>query len=117
MNLDISHKPNYFLFAQLLMRFIEKHPPTPPHNQLTIPLTQLEEIFQGNAAATTMNLQGILNIADEYQIETLSGDQKLIQSYHVDSEQSALVLELNPESITELAQGKPLITPDATLQQ
>ncbi|WP_111895666.1 hypothetical protein [Acinetobacter sp. MB5] len=117
MSLDISHKPNYFLFAQLLVRFIETHPPTHPTTQLQIPLSQLQEIFQGDAAATSINLEGILNIANEYKVETLSGDKKLIQSYEIDNEQLNLVLDLNAQAISEMIQGKALIAPDASLQE
>lgn len=117
MNLDFSHKPNYFLFAQLLVRFIETQSKQQNMSQLNISFEQLEQIFQGDSAATTINLEGILNIADEYKVETLSGDQKLIELYQIDHEQLNLTLDLNAQAISELIQGKALIAPDATLQE
>ncbi|MHA3091454.1 hypothetical protein [Acinetobacter brisouii] len=117
MSLDISHKPNYFMFAQLLVRFIESHLPVHPNTQLKIPFDQLQHLFQNDLAATSINLEGILNIANEYKVETLSGDQKLIEFYQIDHEQLNLTLDLNAQAISELLQGKPLITPDATLQE
>ena len=117
MNLDFSHKPNYFLFAQLLVRFIETQSKQQNMSQLNISFEQLEQIFQGDSAATTINLEGILNIADEYQVETLTGDQKLISNYQINSEQSQLQLELNPAAVEAVIQGKALISPDATLHQ
>ncbi|MHA3052212.1 hypothetical protein [Acinetobacter sp. ANC 4640] len=117
MSLDISHKPNYFLFAQLLARFIENHLPIHPSTQLKIPFDQLHHLFQNDPAATSINLEGILNIANEYKVETLSGDQKLIEFYQIDHEQLNLTLDLNAQAISELIQGKTLIAPDATLQE
>ena len=66
MNLNYSHKPNYFLFAQLLVRHIEgyikKHPDA---SDAIFDLRDIYEIFRQDLAATTTNLEGILNIADE----------------------------------------------------
>ena len=118
MSLDYTHKPNYFMFAQLFIRhlqnYFEKHPDA---QNAIFDLRDIYELFRQDLAATTTNLEGILNIADEYQVETLTGDQKLISNYQINSEQSQLQLELNSAAVDALIQGKALISPDATLHQ
>ena len=66
MDVNFSHKPDYFLFAQLLIRHIEgyikKHPDA---NNAIFDLRDIYELFRHDLASTTTNLEGILNIADE----------------------------------------------------
>lgn len=114
MTLEYTHKPNYYLFAQLLVRHIEsyihKHPDA---NNAIFDLRDVYEIFRQDFASTTTNLEGILHIADEYKIETLNGDQPLIQKYQIDANNS-LLIDFNSDALTSLRSGKPILEPDAT---
>lgn len=114
MTLEYTHKPNYYLFAQLLMRHIEsyihKHPDA---NNAIFDLRDVYEIFRQDFASTTTNLEGILHIADEYKIETINGDQPLIQKYQIDAKNNSLLIDFNPDALTSLRSGKPILEPDA----
>ncbi|OTG83881.1 hypothetical protein [Acinetobacter sp. ANC 4648] len=118
MNLNYSHKPNYFLFAQLLIRHIEgyikKHPDA---SNAIFDLRDIYEIFRHDLAATTTNLEGILNIADQYMVDTLKGDQRIIHTYRVDAEKNSLLIDFNQDALHALQEGKPIIEPDATTYQ
>ena len=117
MGLEFSHKPNYFLFAQLLLRHIEsyvkKHPDA---DNAIFDLRDIYELFREDKASATVNLDGIINIADEYKVETLQGDQKLITHHSIDVKNNSLLLDFNPEALKSLREGKPFIYPDPTLQ-
>lgn len=118
MTVSFTHKPNYFLFAHLLIRDIESY--VKSHNintEISFSRNRLDEIFQHDTASYTINLEGILNIVDEYKVETLSGDQRLVQSYSIDAKQDILHIMFNPEALHALQQGNSLITPDATLSE
>ena len=118
MSLRFSHKPNYFLFAQLLVRhiqdYVQKHPSM---SQVAFDLRDIHALFQEDHASSSINLDGIMNIADEYKVETLSGDQRLIQRYSIDGKNTKLMIDFNPEALHGLKEGKPLIEPDATIQE
>ncbi|WP_216934661.1 MULTISPECIES: hypothetical protein [unclassified Acinetobacter] len=118
MSLHYAHKPNYFLYAQLVVRhiqnYIQKNPET---SQLAFDLNEIHALFQDDFASSSINLDGIMNIADEYKVETLSGDQKLIQRYDIDVKNAKLLIDCNPEALQSLKDGKPLIEPDATIQE
>jgi len=55
-----------------------------------------------------------LHIADEYKIETLNGDQPLIQKYQIDAKNNSLLIDFNSDALTSLRSGKPILEPDAT---
>lgn len=116
MSLAFTHKPDYFLSAQLFIRhletYIEKHPEA---NNAIFDLSDIYELFRNDLASATTNLDGILNIADEYKVETLNGDQKIIQHYNIDPTNNSLLINLNSEALTSLRTGKPIIAPDATI--
>lgn len=118
MNLNYAHKPNYFLYAQLLIRhvegYIKKHPDA---NNAIFDLRDIYEIFRHDLASTTTNLEGILNITDEYTVETINGDKKIISSYKIDAEQNTLLIDFDSDSLKAIQDGKQIIAPDATLQQ
>lgn len=118
MSLEYTHQPDYFLFAQLLMghirQYIQKHPDA---DNAIFDLRDIYQIFRQDLASTTTNLEGILNIADEYKVETLQGDQKLIQRYKMDLENNALMIDFHPEALLALREGKPLLHPDSTIQE
>lgn len=118
MSLDFTHKPNYFLFAQLLIRHVEtyihKHPDA---NNAIFDLRDIYELFRQDKASATTNLDGIMNIADDYKIETLHGDQKLISRYGIDTQNNSLLIDFNPDALESLKQGKSILTPDASMQE
>ena len=118
MSLDFTHKPNYFLYAQLIIRHIEgyvkKHPDT---NNAIFDLRDIYQIFQQDLPSTTTNLNAILNIADEYVVETISGDQKIIQNYNIDAANNSLLIDFNLEALQALREGKRIHEPDGTNYQ
>lgn len=114
--MEFSSKPNYFLFAQLMVRHIENYVKKHPDAQNAIfDLRDIYELFRQDLAATTTNLEGILNIADEYRIDTINGDQKIISGFKIDAEQNSLLIDFNADALEALKEGKPFIAPDATL--
>ena len=118
MSLAFTHKPDYFLFAQLIIRhiqnYVQKHPDI---NNVSFDLRDIYDLFHQDMASATTNLDGIMNIADEYQVETLDGDQKLIRRYAIEAKENKLLLELEPAAVTALRNGRQIIPPDATLQE
>lgn len=118
MGLKFTHQPNYFLYAQLLMehikKYVHKHPEAP---NAMFNVGDIYQTFHQDFASTTTNLEGIMNIADEYKVETLQGDQKLIRDYKVDIENNALLIDFNGDALQSLREGKPFIEPDATIQE
>ena len=116
MSLEFTHKPNYFLFAQLLIRHVEtyvrKHPDA---NNAIFDLRDIYELFRQDKASATTNLDGIMNIVDEYKIETINGDQKLISRYGIDTQNNSLLIDFNADALESLKQGKQIISPDASI--
>ncbi len=63
MSLRFSHRPNYFLFAQLLVRHIENCIQKNPNiNQAAFDLRDIHALFQEDHASSSINLDGIMNI-------------------------------------------------------
>ena len=118
MSLQYTHKPNYFFYAQLLIRhiqeYVQKHPDA---DNAIFDLRDIYDLFRQDFASTTTNLEGILNITDEYRVETLNGDQKIISGYKIDVENNFLLIDFNQDALGSLREGKQLIIPDATLQE
>lgn len=113
MNLEYTHKPNYYFFAQLFIRFIESHiRMSPSENDTQFSLIEVIRIFHHDLASTTTNLDAILNICDEYKVETLLGDLKLIHSYFIDTHSNTIHIGYNPVAREALLEGKALIYPD-----
>lgn len=114
MTLEFTHKPNYFLFAQLIIRhletYIKKHPDA---SNAIFDLRDIYQIFRQDLASTTTNLEGILNIADEYLVETINGDQKIISQYKIDAKNNSLLIDFNEDALTALKEGKRIIEPEA----
>lgn len=118
MSLSFTHKPNYFLFAQLVIRHIEQYVKTHADtNQVAFELRDLYQLFGEDKASATINLDGIMNIADEYKVETLEGDQKLIRRYEILAKEDQLVIDFDPAAVTALRNGRTIIPPDATIQE
>ncbi|EZQ10064.1 MULTISPECIES: hypothetical protein [unclassified Acinetobacter] len=118
MSLEFTHKPNYFLFAQLIVHhldsYIKKHPDA---TNAIFDLRDIYQIFRQDLASTTTNLDAILNIADEYTVETIHGDQKLISNYHVDATNNSLLIDFNADALNALKEGKRIIEPNANNYQ
>lgn len=118
MSLNFTHKPNYFLYAQLIIhhidQYLKQHPST---TQAEFNLQDIYQLFKQDLASTTTNLDGIMNIADEYKVETLSGDQKLIQHYHIDPTEHTLTIQFNADAAIAVHEGKKIVAPDATIQE
>jgi len=118
MSLSFTHKPDYFLFAQLIVRhiqnYLQKHSDT---NQVSFELRDLYALFREDKASATINLDGIMNIADEYKVETLKGDQKLIRHYEIFAKEDKIVIDFEPAAVTALRNGRDIIPPDATLSE
>lgn len=114
MNLEFSHKPNYFLFAQLMIHHIEsyikKHPDA---SNAIFDLRDIYQVFRQDLASTTTNLDGILNIADEYTVETLNGDRKIISHYQIDAKNNSLLIDFDSEALIAIREGKKIHEPDA----
>ena len=116
--MQYTHKPNYFLYAQLLIRhiqeYIQKHPDA---DNAIFDLRDIYDIFRHDFASSTTNLEGIMNITDEYRVETIQGDKKIISGYKIDVENSSLLIDFDQDALTSIRDGKPLLAPDATLQE
>jgi hypothetical protein len=118
MSLAFTHKPDYFLFAQLMIHhiqdYLQKHPDT---NDANFELRDVYELFRHDMASATINLDGIMNIVDEYQVETLDGDQKLIRRYTIHAKENNLQIDFDPAAVTALRNGRQIIPPDASLHE
>ena len=116
MNLEYSHKPNYFFFAQTFIRYLESHVKKHPNDvNLELEGVQIYDLFRQDLAATTTNLEAILSIADEYSVQTPQGSQALIQQYHIHADANRLSLVFNADAVASLVAGEPIAEPDATL--
>ena len=114
MNMLYTHKPNYYFFAHKFVLFLEQHLKSHPTEQHTsFNLQTIYDLFSHDRASSTTNLDGILNIADEYVLDTEDGPQSLIRSYHVHLDNHVLTLEFNPKAINSLKAGQTLINPKA----
>ena len=118
MSLEFTHKPNYFLYAQLIIRHIEsyikKHPDA---NNAIFDLRDIYQVFREDLPSTTTNLDAILNIADEYKVETLNGDKKLISKYAINVADNSLLIDFDPDALQAIKAGKKIIVPDATITE
>lgn len=118
MNLDISYKPNYFLYAQLFIRHIENYISKHPDAENAIfDLRDIYELFRHDKASSTTNLEGILNIADEYKVETINGDKKLISKYAINIADNSLLIDFDSDALQAIKNGEKIIVPDATITE
>lgn len=115
MSLEYTHQPDYFFFAQLLVHhvegYIEKHPDA---QNAIFDLRDIYELFRQDFASATTNLDAILNIADQYKVETLNGDQTLISRYAIDAKNNSLLLDFNTDALNSIRQGKSIIEPEVS---
>ncbi|WP_333661728.1 hypothetical protein [Acinetobacter sp.] len=114
MNMLYTHKPNYYFFAHKLVLFLESYLKNHPIEQQTsFNLQTIYDLFSHDRASSTTNLEGILNIADEYVLNTDEGQQALIRAYHVHLDNHVLALEFNPKAIASLKAGQSIVSPQA----
>lgn len=68
MSLKFTHKPDYFLYTSylfdILKTILQKH----PEETLNFNLQDIYDLFGKDFASASTNLEGILNIADEYRV-------------------------------------------------
>ena len=114
MDMLYTHKPNYYFFAHKFVLFLEsrlkKHA---SDAQMTFHLQTIYDLFSHDRASSTTNLEAILNIADEYVLDTDEGPQPLIRAYHIHLENHILTLEFNPKAIESLKSGQTIVSPQA----
>ncbi|CAM4174249.1 MULTISPECIES: hypothetical protein [Acinetobacter] len=114
MNMLYTHKPNYYFFAHKFVLFLESYLKSHPTEQQTsFNLQTIYDLFSHDRASSTTNLEGILNIADEYVLETDEGQQSLIQSYHVHLDNHVLTLAFNTKAVESLKAGQTIVSPQA----
>lgn len=112
MNMLYTHKPNYYFFAHNFVLFLESYLKAHPLEQQTsFNLHTIYDLFSHDRASSTTNLEGILNIADEYVLETDEGSQPLIRSYHLHLDNHVLTLEFNPKAVESLKAGQIIVSP------
>ncbi|ESK53998.1 hypothetical protein [Acinetobacter tjernbergiae] len=114
MNMLYTHKPNYYFFAHKLVLFLESYLKNhPTQEQTSFNLQTIYDLFSHDRASSTTNLEGILNIADEYVLETNEGQQPLIRDYHVHLDNHVLTLQFNAKAVASLKSGQIIVSPQA----
>ncbi|MEB3754873.1 hypothetical protein [Acinetobacter sp. MD2(2019)] len=107
MNMEFTHQPNYFFFAHRLVQFLEGYLRKHPETDTEFNLQSIEhDVFGDDRASSSVNLEGILNIADEYQVHTERGVLPLIRSYMIQAEKHVLKIQFHPESVRGLSLGE-----------
>ncbi|MCH4248747.1 MAG: hypothetical protein LKF82_13110 [Acinetobacter populi] len=117
MSLNFTHKPNYFFFAQTLVNFLVNKVGKNPGVEFNFPLADIYDVFHQDFAATTSNLEGILNIADNYHVGSNDPEHLLISSYKIDAEANTISFKLNETAVQALQQGQTIIAPDAHIYE
>lgn len=112
MSLEFSSKPNYFFFAQTFINHLKDQLIRQPADTVNLSLADIHGWFRGDFAATTANLEGILNIADSYRVVTGNQATQLIEHYHINAETNSVTLQLNSAAAQALSQGAELVIPE-----
>lgn len=117
MPLTFTHKPNYFLHAHSLVNFLVQQISKADTNSSTqtYVLRDIYHVFGDDFASATSNLEGILNLADNYHIGVEDDAHILIQKYSINGEANTLTIQFNPAAIESIKQGAQVIAPDATV--
>ena len=109
-----AHKPNYFFLSHTLVGFLtNKIQQAGELSELTIDLKDIFSLFNQDLASTTSNLEGIINIADNYHVGTESPEYRLISSYKIYADSNRVTFNFSPKAVQALQQGQALIAPDA----
>lgn len=112
MNMEYTHQPDYFFFAHRLVLFLEDHLRKHPHAEAEFNLQSIHhQVFGHDRASSSINLEGILNIADEYLLNTDMGVLPLIQNYHIYFDNHVLKLHFHPASIQSVVSGQSSLYP------
>lgn len=112
MNMLYLHKPNYYFFAHKLALFLTDYVKTHPSEQHTsFNLHTIYNLFSHDLASSTTNLEGILNIVDEYKLDTEEGLQPLLTTHSVSLSNHVLNLDFNHKAMQSLNAGKALLSP------
>lgn len=109
-----AHKPNYFFLSHTLVGFLSnKVQQAGELSELTVDLKDIFNLFHQDLASTTSNLEGIINIADNYHVGTESPEYRFISSYKIHAESNTVTFHFSPKAVQALQQGQALIAPDA----
>lgn len=112
MNMEYLHKPNYFFFAHKMVLFLEnyikKHP---TEQEAHFNLETIYDLFSHDRASSTVNLEGILNIVDEYLIDTQQGISALINKYTIHHDNHTLTLNFHPYVMQSVVNGANVFFP------
>ncbi|MHA3054570.1 hypothetical protein E0H77_13420 [Acinetobacter sp. ANC 4633] len=112
MNMEYLHKPDYFFFAHKMVLFLEKYIKQHPMEQeATFHLQAIYDLFGQDRASSTINLEGILNIVDEYLIDTQHGIATLIHDYSIHLDNHILTLNFHPHAMQSVSHGASVFFP------
>ncbi|WP_111896091.1 hypothetical protein [Acinetobacter sp. MB5] len=112
MNMEYLHKPDYFFFAHKMVLFLEKYIKQHPSEQeATFHLQAIYDLFSQDRASSTINLEGILNIVDEYLIDTHQGIVTLISDYDIHLDTHILTLNFHPNAMQSIIEGASVFFP------
>lgn len=107
MNMEYTHKTDYFFFAHKFVQFLQSHLEKYPNEITTnIHLSTLDDIFGHDRASFTINLDSILNIVDAYHLDTLIGDQNLVHHHDINTRKHLLTIFFNEEALRSLRAGQ-----------
>lgn len=114
MNMEYLHKPNYFFFAHKMVLFLEKHIKQHPMQQeVQFNLQTIYDLFSHDRASSTVNLEGILNIVDEYLIDSEQGIVTLLNQYRIHLDTHTLTLKFHPDAMQSVINGASVFFPKA----
>ncbi|MFC3902635.1 hypothetical protein SAMN05421749_103395 [Acinetobacter marinus] len=109
-----SHKPDYFLHAHLLANYLSNRIQKAGEiTTLTMTGKEVYDLFDHDFASTTSDLEGIINITDNYHVAENSPEYKLIADYKIHAEHNTVTFNFNPKAVQALVQGQALLAPDA----
>lgn len=112
MNMQYLHKPNYFFFAHKMVLFLEKYIKQHPMEQeVHFNLQTIYDLFSYDRASSTVNLEGILNIVDEYLINTHQGIVNLVHKYDIHLDNHVLSLNFHPQVMQSVINGESVFFP------
>lgn len=114
MNMEYLHKPNYFFFAHKMVLFLEQYIKQHPMEQeANFNLQTIYDLFSHDRASSTINLEGILNIVDEYLINTQQGIVGLVNRYNLHLDNHVLTLNFHPQAMQSVIDGESIFFPNA----
>ncbi|MCF9045360.1 hypothetical protein [Acinetobacter nectaris] len=113
MNMEYTHKTDYFFFAHKFIRFLETYLQQHPDERVTVlNLNIMDDIFSHDFASTTVNLDSILNIVDEYHLTTNEGAKTLIHHHDINLKKHLLTISFNDDAVRCLQAGQAIHYPN-----